>query len=459
MQACATADEVRDAFDAGRRAGRSRTSAPTGVFLERLVRPARHVEVQVFGDGEGRVAVIGDRDCSLQRRNQKVVEEAPAPALPEHVRDLLHDSARELAASVRYRSAGTVEFVYDPLRQEASFLEVNTRLQVEHPVTEEVLRRRPGRADAAPGPRRRGRPARRASSTRRGSRTAYAVEARVYAEDPAKDSLPSSGLVTRAVFPEQMLDDGVRVDGWIETGSEVSPHYDPMLAKVIAADATATTRSTCSATRSPAPAIDGIVTNLGLLRALHRPPTTARRHALDLDPRPDHRPRSARRRPRPGHADDGAGPARAGSATGRSASRRAVRSTRSRSPRRTSPSATPRAPGLEITADRPDAAVLATPSAVVCVDRCTRAGHRRRRSRARSGSRSTLPAGGTLTLGDAAGPGLRTYLAVRGGFDVPAYLGSAVDVHARRVRRPRRPRAASAATCCACTARTPRDAG
>src|SRR5204862_4863929 len=109
----------------------------SGVFVERLVRPARHVEVQVFGDGCGGVAVLGDRDCSLQRRNQKVIEEAPAPRLPPSLRRRLHQAARDLAASVAYRSAATIEFVYDPARQEAAFLEVNARLQVEHPVTEQ----------------------------------------------------------------------------------------------------------------------------------------------------------------------------------------------------------------------------------------------------------------------------------------------------------------------------------
>ena len=133
----------------GRRGARRRTTGScgrrrasfgsAGVFLERLVQPARHVEVQLFGDGAGRVAVLGDRDCSLQRRNQKVIEEAPAPALPDDVRaPSCTTTARALAESVDYRSAGTVEFVYDPVREEASFLEVNTRLQVEHPVTELV---------------------------------------------------------------------------------------------------------------------------------------------------------------------------------------------------------------------------------------------------------------------------------------------------------------------------------
>ncbi len=108
------------------------------VFLERRVLRARHIEVQVLGDGLGDVVTLGDRDCSLQRRNQKVVEEAPAPNIPDGVREVIARTSAELCRSVQYRSAGTVEFVYDVERAEAMFLEVNTRLQVEHPVTEQV---------------------------------------------------------------------------------------------------------------------------------------------------------------------------------------------------------------------------------------------------------------------------------------------------------------------------------
>ncbi len=266
MQACATADEVREAFARVAALAESNFGS-AGVFLERLVRPARHVEVQVFGDGTGRIAVIGDRDCSLQRRNQKVIEEAPAPALPDGIRALLHDSSRRLLASVAYRGAGTVEFVYDPVREEAAFLEVNTRLQVEHPVTEEAYGvdlvelmlelARDGRVDDS-------------VFEREWTPTGHAVQARVYAEDPGKDSLPSSGLITRALFPGQGADSmpGVRVDGFAETGLEISPYYDPMLAKVIAHGATRDTAFDVLGEALGASRIDGIVTNLGLLRSL-----------------------------------------------------------------------------------------------------------------------------------------------------------------------------------------------
>ncbi|MDX2932161.1 5-oxoprolinase/urea amidolyase family protein [Streptomyces ipomoeae] len=255
MSACRSADELTEAWERVRRVAAASFSS-TGVFLERLVEHARHVEVQVFGDGEGRVVTLGDRDCTLQRRNQKVVEEAPAPGLPAHVRERLATSARDLCASVGYRSAGTVEFVYDARHEEAYFLEVNTRLQVEHPVTEEVygvdlvawmLRLARGDSDVVrdPGPPR-----------------GHAVEARLYAEDPAREHRPSAGLLTRVEFPA-----GVRVDSWVETGTEVTTAYDPLLAKVVVhgsdrAHALRRLDEALAGTR-----VDGIETNLGLVRA------------------------------------------------------------------------------------------------------------------------------------------------------------------------------------------------
>ncbi|MGW1212192.1 5-oxoprolinase/urea amidolyase family protein [Streptomyces sp. NPDC002499] len=255
MSACRSAAELTDAWERVQRVAAASFSS-AGVFLERLVEHARHVEVQVFGDGEGKVVTFGDRDCSLQRRNQKVVEEAPAPGLPSRIRQQLALSARDLCASVGYRSAGTVEFVYDAAREEAYFLEVNTRLQVEHPVTEEIygvdlvawmLRLAGGDPDVVrdPGPPR-----------------GHAVEARVYAEDPSREHRPSAGLLTRVEFPT-----GVRVDGWVETGTEVTTSYDPMLAKVIAygpdrPHALRRLDEALARTR-----VDGIETNLGLVRA------------------------------------------------------------------------------------------------------------------------------------------------------------------------------------------------
>jgi len=420
MRACATADDVRAAFP-GVAALAEANFGSAGVFLERLVRPARHVEVQVFGDGAGRVAVIGDRDCSLQRRNQKVIEEAPAPALPRHVRELLHTSARELLTAVSYRSAGTVEFVYDPVRERAAFLEVNTRLQVEHAVTEEIYGvdlvelmltlARDGQVpdevfecDWQPG--------------------GFAIEARIYAEDPAKESLPSSGLVTRAQFPGQQADPipGVRVDGFIETGMEVSPFYDPMLAKVIATgptrdDALDLLRAALDASR-----VDGIVTNLGVLRAVTDDTTvragvhstTSLADFTDPDPRIDVVAAGAHTTVqdlpgRLGYWHVGVPPSGPFDPVSFSEANLAVANAVG-------------TPGLEVTAggltvrfSAPSVVCVAGAPVAVTVDG----------DPAAMWEPVDVPAGGTLALGACTGPGLRTYLAVRGGIDVPSYLGSA----------------------------------
>ncbi|MGW3241248.1 urea carboxylase [Streptomyces sp. NPDC001070] len=280
MRACHSPAELADAWESVQRVAAA-SFASAGVFLERLVERARHVEVQVFGDGRGRVVTFGDRDCSLQRRNQKVLEEAPAPGLPDPVRRRLADSARALCASVGYRSAGTVEYVYDAARGEAYFLEVNTRLQVEHPVTEEVYgvdlvewMLRLAQGDTA-------------VVTEPGAPRGHAVEARVYAEDPSRGHRPSAGVLTEVAFPED-----VRVDAWVATGTEVTTAYDPMLAKVIARgadreDALERLARALSSTR-----IGGIETNLGLLlAAIAEPALRAVTHTtatLDgvLDPTP-----------------------------------------------------------------------------------------------------------------------------------------------------------------------------
>ncbi|MEV6345296.1 5-oxoprolinase/urea amidolyase family protein [Actinoplanes sp. NPDC051851] len=253
MRACAGPDALGAAWaDVRRLAAASFGSAE--VFLERLVTEARHVEVQVFGDGEGHVRAIGDRDCSLQRRNQKVLEECPAPGLPVAIREAMAEASVRLCAAVGYRSAGTVEYIYDAGREEFAFLEVNTRLQVEHPVTEAVygidlvewmLRLALGdksfmsRTIAARG---------------------AAVEARVYAENTDLGNVPSAGTITRCEVPP-----GIRFDGWIEPGAEVTAYYDPMLAKLIVTgddreSAWAAMRGALAGTR-----IDGVATNLGLL--------------------------------------------------------------------------------------------------------------------------------------------------------------------------------------------------
>jgi urea carboxylase len=223
MRLCNDSDDLTRAFDAVRGLATANFS-DGGVFLEKFVRNARHIEVQLFGDGQGNVIALGERDCSMQRRNQKVLEEAPAPGLSPELRAALHAAAIRLGRAVNYRSAGTVEFVYDADAREFYFLEVNTRLQVEHGVTEEIfgvdLVEWMVRVAAGEPPDMRGfQPAPRG----------HAVQARVYAEDAARGFRPSSGLLTDVRFA-----DGLRVDAWVETGTEVTTWYDPMLAKLIA---------------------------------------------------------------------------------------------------------------------------------------------------------------------------------------------------------------------------------
>ncbi|WP_045878676.1 biotin carboxylase N-terminal domain-containing protein [Pseudofrankia sp. DC12] len=447
MRACFTVGEVREAF-AAVEALAAQNFGSAGVFLERLVRPARHVEVQVFGDGTGRVAVLSDRDCSLQRRNQKVIEEAPAPALPGHVRELLHRSSRDLLASVGYRGAGTVEFVYDPVREEASFLEVNTRLQVEHPVTEAVLGvdlvelmltlARDGRVDDT-------------VFTRPWAPVGHAVEARVYAEDPGKDALPSAGLVTRAFFPGQEAAEipGVRVDGFVETGLEVSPFYDPLLAKVIAVQPTRDAALDLLGAALDASGVDGIVTNLGLLRALtDSPELRASTHATTtLTELSDPAPRidvlatgpltTVQDLPgRLGYWHVGVPPSGPFDPVSFAEANLAVGNP-------------PGAPGLEVTAGglrlrfstASTVCVTGAPVPLTLIGPHSATGDTGPHSATgdtgpHSAAGSTgmdvplwepvaVPAGGTLVLGAATGPGLRGYLAVHGGLDVPEYLGSA----------------------------------
>ncbi|CAN5288872.1 MAG: biotin carboxylase N-terminal domain-containing protein [Nocardioides sp.] len=193
------------------------------VFIEPYVENGRHIEVQLMS-----TTVVGDRDCSVQRRHQKVIEEAPAPGLSDRVRSQLHAAARKAADAIDYRGAGTVEFLYDADKESFYFLETNTRLQVEHPVTEEVTGRdlvaeQIAVAEQADIP----------SLGTPGDVHGHAIEARLYAEDPADGYLPQTGTLTRFEFPP-----GVRVDAGFTSGSVVSPFYDAMLAKVIVHGAT-----------------------------------------------------------------------------------------------------------------------------------------------------------------------------------------------------------------------------
>lgn len=227
MALCCDADELAEKF-----AGIARLAASNfgnmALFLEKYVAAARHVEVQIFGDGNGRVVTLGARDCSLQRRNQKVIEETPAPGLTPGTLAAMEQAAKALAASVNYESAGTVEFVLDAQTGGFYFLEVNTRLQVEHGVTEAVygidlvewMIRQAAGGWALPE---------QEALHAQGA----AIEARIYAEIPSEEFRPDSGTITNFNPPG-----GLRVDSWIETGAEVSAFYDPLLAKFIATGAT-----------------------------------------------------------------------------------------------------------------------------------------------------------------------------------------------------------------------------
>jgi len=196
------------------------------VYLERLVAHGRHVEVQVLGDGKGEVIHLGERDCSVQRRYQKLIEETPAPGLSGNLRACILEAALRFAKQMQYRSAGTVEFLVDSERQAFYFLEMNARIQVEHPVTEAVTGVDLVAEQIAIAE---GRGLRlRQHEVRSGC---CAMECRINAEDPARDFQPSPGTVRAAVWP---AGESIRVDTHIVSGSCVPPFYDSLLAKIIA---------------------------------------------------------------------------------------------------------------------------------------------------------------------------------------------------------------------------------
>src|ERR1700676_4695669 len=255
MQLVRQESKLAEAFHAVERSA-TKNFSRGGVYLEKYIELARHIEVQIFGDGAGQVIALGERDCSAQRRNQKLIEETPAPGLSEALRQRLVDSAIRLGEAVNYQSAGTVEFVFDAAAEEFYFLEVNTRLQVEHGVTEEVtgvdlvewMIRQAANDDfelQAP-------PARGAS-----------IQVRLYAEDPARQFRPSAGLLTHARFAAN-----ARVETWVEDGSLVTPLYDPLLAKIITVGADRTIALSAMREALAGTVIGGIETNLDYLRQL-----------------------------------------------------------------------------------------------------------------------------------------------------------------------------------------------
>ena len=403
-------DELADAWaSVGRLASANFKDA--GIYLEKYVEQARHVEVQVFGDGRGTVVALGERDCSVQRRNQKVIEETPAPNLPAGVRARLLDTAVRLARAVDYRSAGTVEFVLDAASGAFYFLEVNTRLQVEHGVTEQVTGidlvewmllcaagTLPALEQSAIAPH------------------GASIQVRLYAEDPARDFQPSSGLLTEADFPPQ-----ARIETWVETGSEVPPHYDPMIAKIIVSAGDRKTalkkmRDALAATR-----VAGIETNLAYLRQVvaggffaQGRQTTRSLASFDYRPQtleivePGLQTSVQDWPGRIGYWAVGVPPSGPMDALSLRLANRLLGNAQG-------------AAALECTASGPTirfncdtvialagAAMQATLDGKSLALWCTHA----------------VKAGSVLRLGRIDGAGLRTYLAVAGGFDVPAYLGS-----------------------------------
>ncbi|THC99590.1 hypothetical protein EYZ11_000959 [Aspergillus tanneri] len=260
LHRCDNADALREAFDGVRQLGQA-NFGEEGVFIEHFIKNARHIEVQVLGDGAGRVLCAGERDCSLQRRNQKVVEESPAAFVSLETRSEMRRAAASLASTVEYRNVGTVEFIFDVDTQKFYFLEMNTRLQVEHPVTEAVtgldlvkcmVSIAMGDCEALFE--------KTASDL---SVTGAAIEVRIYAESPLQDFRPSPGTLLDVKFPSD-----VRVDTWVETGIQLSSSYDPLIAKVIvhAADRPSAIKKLADALSKTA--ITGVETNIAYLQQI-----------------------------------------------------------------------------------------------------------------------------------------------------------------------------------------------
>lgn len=411
LQLVSTAADLAPTFERVERLARNNFK-DGGIFLEKYVARGRHIEVQIFGDGRGRVLALGERDCSAQRRNQKVIEETPAPGLSDAVRRELWTTAVRLGESVGYESAGTVEFLYDSDTGAFYFLEVNTRLQVEHGVTEEVLGvdlvewmvrqaagelSLPEQADIKP----------------RGA----SIEVRLYAEDPGRDFRPSSGLLTHVGWPTAM-----RVETWVASGTEVTPYYDPMLAKIITkgetrGEALAKLRDALADTE-----IGGLETNLDYLRALAASDVVARGEVLtrtlaDFPYRPatievvaPGTQTTVQDWPgRVGYWSVGVPPSGPMDDLSFRLANRIVGNA-------------PGAPGLEITLSGPT--LKFNTDALICI-----AGAEAPASidgrQVSYFSPVAVRAGETLAIGTAQNAGARIYIAVRGGIDVPRYLGSA----------------------------------
>jgi propionyl-CoA carboxylase alpha chain len=265
MRLVQEAAELPESVAAARREAASAFGDPT-VFLERYLTNARHVEVQVFGDSHGNAVHLFERECSIQRRHQKVVEEAPSPGATDETRAAMFTAATALTREIGYVGAGTVEFMVagEGAAQEFFFLEMNTRLQVEHPVTEATTgldlvewQLRVARGEALP------------LAQDQITRCGHAVEVRLYAEDPANGYLPNTGTLELADWPEAA---DIRVDTGVVTGSEISALYDPMIAKVIGAGPDRPTAAARLADYLAALPLVGLTTNRESLAAILREP-------------------------------------------------------------------------------------------------------------------------------------------------------------------------------------------
>ena len=255
--------ELAEAF------GRAATTAREAfgddtLYIEAYVERARHLEVQVVGDGDGRVVHFGERDCSIQRRYQKMIEEAPATVLSDDIRQRLRESAVNLLSSIGYRNAGTVEFLYDEARREFSFMEVNARIQVEHPVSEEITGVDLIQLQLEIGTGLRPLPSQSAIRTK-----GHAIEARILAEDPARDFSPTPGRITHWSPP---VGPGIRVDTGFAAGNVVPPYYDSMIAKLIVRGKTREEAVDLLVSALSRFEVVGIPTNIPLLSAIARHP-------------------------------------------------------------------------------------------------------------------------------------------------------------------------------------------
>jgi urea carboxylase len=410
LQLVSSAAELAPLYERVERLARNNFKDP-GLFLEKYVARGRHIEVQIFGDGKGQVVALGERDCSAQRRNQKVIEETPAPGLSETSRVALWETACSLGKSVSYESAGTVEFLYDSDTDDFYFLEVNTRLQVEHGVTEEVTGLdlvewmvRQAAGETLP------------LDQDRIAPEGSSIQVRLYAEDPARDFRPSSGLLSHVVWPK-----AARIDTWVESGAEVSPFYDPMIAKIIVRAGTRSEALSKLREALDEVEIGGLETNLDYLRQLAASDVLADGQMLTrtLATFPYSAPTIEVLAPgtqttiqdwpgRTGYWAVGVPPSGPMDHLSFRFANKLVGNDEG-------------APALEITLAGPT--LQFNTDAIICLAGAELS--------AKIGDRVVpfwqpvaVMAGEVLKIGGVTGAGSRAYLAVRGGFDVPEYLGS-----------------------------------